>query len=153
MHDRKAAAVILFLLQKAPDHRLGVSKLWKLLYYVDLLHREHFGIPVTSLEFVKDRHGPVPVGGAGLLEDMSEDGALSFVRVRRFSNYETTVCAGEARETRDVEFSERAVLEEITLDWMRATSGQLESAIRQSTPWKAGVRGNHIPFDDPAPVA
>jgi len=142
--QKKFEDVVLFLLSRALGQRLGVTKLWKLVYYVDVMHVEQFGRAVTGVRFIKDRHGPVPAEGLALVERLGERRAASLEKARRFRHYQHLCRAMVPPDLRDFEFSERAVLEEVALEWMQATTKQLELAIRESQPWKAARYGDQL---------
>jgi len=143
--DEKVDEVVLFLLQRAAGGRLSATKLWKLLYYVDLMHEQQFGRPVTGLAYRKDRHGPCPDGGTAVLQAMADKGAISLLRVPRFGRRCEVVCqAARQPNLRRFDFSERAILAEVALDWMGATGAQLEAAIHEGEPWKRSRRAGAI---------
>ena len=132
----KLRQVMLFFLQSAPKHQMGITKLWKLLYYVDLMHLEQFGHTVTHGGYTKTRHGPLPEAGMKAVDQAVHQREMTVRRVRRFQ-HEQIVCERVAQPNlQHFEFSERAILAETTLHWMRATTAQLEAAIRHSDPWK-----------------
>ena len=137
--------VVLFLVDRAPDKRLGVTKLWKLVYYVDVMHVEQFGRPVTGIRFTKERHGPVPETGSVLLDRLAGEKVLALEKVRRFEHYQLLCRALVLPTLHGFDFSERAILEEVALDWMQATTTQLEAAIRESRAWKAVSYGEGLP--------
>jgi len=151
-HNR-VAQVVCFLLHRAGGGALGASKLWKLAYYVDLLHVEQFGAPVTGLSYRKKRHGPVPEGEDAILDELVARGALAVEEIRRFRHSESICRLAGAPDLRDFAFSERAILEEVALDWLRATGGQLEAAIRESAPWKAVGYGAILPIMPKPPAS
>lgn len=148
MIDRaKLHQVMLFFLQSAPKHRIGVTKLWKLLCYVDLMHLEQFGHTVTHAVYTKTRHGPFPEGGMEVVDAAAREGDVNVLRVRRF-RHQQVICEGVAQPNlQQFEFSERAILAEATLQWMRATTAQLEAAIRHSGPWKAVKYGEELALE------
>jgi uncharacterized phage-associated protein len=137
----KLHQIVLYFLHVAPRHKLGATKLWKLLYYVDLLHWTQFGHTVTELVYRKTRHGPLP-GGAELLEAAVEQGCLTVAQVKRFNHQQTTYTGQTPPDMTNFRFSERAILAEVALHFAGATAGQLESAIRHSAPWKANRHGD-----------
>ena len=143
----KAAQIALSLLQRAPGGELGVTKLWGLLFYADLAHTEQFGRPMSGLVYRKGRHGPIPEQGAEVLERLARQGSVSLRSIRRF-HHRQVLCRGmKLPDMREFDFSERAILEEVALEWMRATAYQLESAIRQSEPWRRTRYGSRIPLE------
>lgn len=59
-HEReKLVEAVLFFAQKV--RKLGKTKLFKLLYFLDFEHYQHTGRPVTGLDYFAWRMGPVPV--------------------------------------------------------------------------------------------
>jgi len=144
--------VVLFLLQRAPGEQLGITKLWKLVYYVDLMHLEQFERTVTDVRFIKGRHGPIPERGLAMLEELAGKQAIEITRIPRFRHAQHLCRALATPDLRELDFSERAILEEIALDWMRATTRQIELAVRESTPWKTAKYGDAIVLK-PRPLA
>ncbi len=62
-HTRKLEELIVHLGQHPGVVNLGVTKLWKLIYFIDARAVRELGEPVTGSEFIKYEHGPVPSRG------------------------------------------------------------------------------------------
>lgn len=56
--------------------QLGVTKLWKLIYFADVAALRECGAPITGSEFVKYPHGPVPSRGEKVLKAMKREALL-----------------------------------------------------------------------------
>lgn len=142
---QKLDQVILFLVSRAPAGRLSITKLWKLLYYVELTHVQQFGRAVSGIRLLKGRYGPIPADGMALIEELTRANVLAAQRISRFRGWEWVCRALAPPNLTGFEFSERAILEEVALDWMRATTRQLAAAIHESMPWKSVPYGEELP--------
>ncbi len=65
---------------------LGETKLWKLIYFIDVTALRETGHTVTGSEFIRYDHGPVPSRGERSLKQLSRDGEISIVQ-EQFPSY------------------------------------------------------------------
>lgn len=70
MHKKKLQELIVHLGSHPGVRNLGLTKLWKLIYFVDSKALREFGEAVTSSEFIKYQHGPVPSRGEKSLKQL-----------------------------------------------------------------------------------
>ncbi len=77
MHSRKLEELIVYLGKQPGVTNLGLTKLWKLIYFVDSQSLREFGESVTGSEFIKYEHGPVPSHGDKHLRRMTRSGEVT----------------------------------------------------------------------------
>ena len=77
MHGRKFEELIAYLGSKPGVTNLGLTKLWKLIYFVDSKALRELGETITGSEFIKYEHGPVPSRGDKHLRQMTRRSELS----------------------------------------------------------------------------
>jgi uncharacterized phage-associated protein len=77
MHSRKLEELIVHLGSHSGVTNLGLTKLWKLIYFVDARALRELGEPVTGSEFIKYEHGPVPSRGEKHLRRMTRNGEVT----------------------------------------------------------------------------
>jgi uncharacterized phage-associated protein len=77
MHSRKLEELIVHLGSHPSVTNLGLTKLWKLIFFVDARALRDLGEPVTGSEFIKYEHGPVPSRGEKLLRKMNRSGEVT----------------------------------------------------------------------------
>ena len=70
VHLGKLRQLILFFVHQEPVQPLGRTKLYKLLYFSDMLHLRATGESITGAEYRKYPYGPVPTEGIGALQDL-----------------------------------------------------------------------------------
>lgn len=59
---------------------LGETKLWKLIYFIDVAALRELGRTLTGSDFIRYEHGPVPSRGEKSLKQLNRDGDISIVQ-------------------------------------------------------------------------
>jgi uncharacterized phage-associated protein len=77
MHSRKLEELIVHLGSHPGVTNLGLTKLWKLIYFVDARALRELGESVTGSDFIKYEHGPVPSRGEKHLRRMTRSGEVT----------------------------------------------------------------------------
>ncbi len=77
MNSRKLEELITYLGNQPGVTNLGLTKLWKLIYFVDSKALRELGETITGSEFIKYEHGPVPSRGDKLVRQMTRRDELS----------------------------------------------------------------------------
>lgn len=72
----KLKNLILYLCDHPKVTSLGLTKLYKLIYFSDVTHLREFGTSITGSEYIKYEHGPVPSRGEKLIKSLKRDKAL-----------------------------------------------------------------------------
>src|SRR4051794_31046134 len=77
-NEAKLRELIVYLADKcAPDPRFGAVKLNKLLYFIDAFAFAKFGQPVTGVEYMKQKRGPVPRRMVPAIAALKREGAIA----------------------------------------------------------------------------
>jgi uncharacterized phage-associated protein len=74
--DRKLSELIVYLGQHPGVSNLGLTKLWKLIFFIDARALRDLGEPITGSEFIKYEHGPVPSRGDKFLKKLVKSGEV-----------------------------------------------------------------------------
>ncbi|MEQ8768664.1 MAG: Panacea domain-containing protein [Planctomycetota bacterium] len=86
-HREKLKGAILFIASHSSVRELGLTKLYKLLYFADVAHLREHGETITGSEYIKYEHGPVPSRGEKCLRQLKRDRALETEKIQ-FGGYE-----------------------------------------------------------------
>jgi uncharacterized phage-associated protein len=108
VNAKKLAELMLAIAEHPGTKELGMTKLWKLVYFVDATALRELGESVTGSEYVKYEHGPVPSRGEKTLKAQQRAGRMSVTlelharhrmhRVRALDEHDPSVFAeGEWR--------------------------------------------------------
>lgn len=111
VHSRKLAELILAIAEHPSTTQLGMTKLWKLIYFVDARALREHGKTITGSEFIKYEHGPVPSRGEKVLKTLQREqaasirrellGSLSIHRVSALRPHDPEVFSAGERRTID----------------------------------------------------
>ncbi|MEO7412504.1 MAG: Panacea domain-containing protein [Opitutaceae bacterium] len=77
VHGAKLSELIVYLGAHPKVTNLGLTKLWKLIFFVDAKSVRDLGAPLTGSEFIKYAHGPVPSRGEKQLRQLVRDGDVT----------------------------------------------------------------------------
>ena len=73
----KLANLILYIASHSRVKNLGITKLWKLIYFVDAMAIRDLGESITGSEFIKYEHGPVPSRGEKVLKQLRKSNQVT----------------------------------------------------------------------------
>lgn len=77
MNAKKLEELIVYLGSHPKVENLGLTKLWKLIYFIDSESFRDGGELITDSEFIKYQHGPVPSRGEKILGKLVKSGAVT----------------------------------------------------------------------------
>lgn len=78
MLDRDKLNALIVWIANCPEVRdLGNTKLWKLLYFMDVAALRQLGHTITGSDYIKYDHGPVPSKGERTLKKLIQKGAVN----------------------------------------------------------------------------
>lgn len=77
LNTKKLDELILRLGRSPHIESLGKTKLWKLIYFIDVEFLREFGRTITGSEYIKYDHGPVPSRGEKRLKVLKNNNLVS----------------------------------------------------------------------------
>lgn len=80
LNTEKLKELMLFIANHPNVTELGMTKLYKLIYFADVECLRATGQTATGSEYVKYEHGPVPSRGEKNLKELKKDGAASTLK-------------------------------------------------------------------------
>ncbi|MEM1041792.1 MAG: Panacea domain-containing protein [Bacteroidota bacterium] len=83
----KLKALVHYVCHRAPEDRLGKTKLNKILYYSDIEAYVALGAPITGEVYVKHQYGPVSAHIDEVLEELKAEQALAIAEASGFHVY------------------------------------------------------------------
>ncbi len=86
LNPHKLDDLILYLGNSPHVENLGITKLWKLIYFIDVAFLRDTGALLTGSEYIKYDHGPVPSKGDKRLKHLSKEGLVQ-VKEEDYGSY------------------------------------------------------------------
>ncbi len=141
------AQVLRYLLEVAPG--AGHTILAKLAYLADLLARHHLGRPITSMDYIYDKHGPFDSGRFYSALDELERGGFMVREEADLGGYVGYPMLPLQRLVSNLTEGEKEIL-----TWVGRTYGSLtardlcERVVYQTAPMKKAKRGQLLPMEE-----
>jgi len=112
VHVEKLRGLVLAIARHPSVRSLGLTKLWKLIYFVDVEALRDYGNSITGSEFIKYPHGPVPSRGERVLKAMRKSGELR-TEQRQQDGYAQTLVIALAAVPDVFSAAERTVIDHV----------------------------------------
>jgi uncharacterized phage-associated protein len=132
----KLTNLILYIASHSRVKSLGVTKLWKLIYFIDAESIRNFGKSITGSEFIKYEHGPVPSRGEKILKQLRKNGQLITENKRHHEHNMTNVSALAKYETRVFSKDELEIMMSICSRYGTYTAQELSELSHLEPSWR-----------------
>lgn len=131
----KLKAAMLCIASHPSVSALGLTKLYKLVYFADARHLRETGVSITGSEFIKYQHGPVPSRGEKAVKQLRKDGAIDADR-EDYAGYETTAISVRGKpDLRALAPAEKATLAAVCRELGAMTATQLSALSHDEPAW------------------
>ncbi len=77
LHARKLEELLVFVSRHPAVTDVGLTKLWKLLFFIDQESLRVLGQTITGSDYIKYQHGPVPSRGEKHLKKLCREKAIT----------------------------------------------------------------------------
>ncbi len=146
-HD-KFREVLLFILGKtAGKPNVGMTVLYKLLYFIDIDFYEKYGEQLMGLRYMKNHYGPTPRKFAALVEKMQSDGDLEEVKSLFFKLDQRKFLPHKQANLSILSGRELEMIEDVLVRYSDKTASELTKLAHEDTPWKAAKEGKDIDYE------
>lgn len=143
----KLKAAILYTCKKCEARDLGAVKLHKVLYFTDMLHYAHVGVPVTGCTYRKRALGPTCDQLLPTLRDLARDGSIQIREVDYFGFKKKEYIALQEPEAERLSSSERALMDEVIDFVCRNNSAKTISEFSHNRAWEIAEFGEVLPYN------
>jgi len=131
----KLSELIVYLGQHPGVNNLGLTKLWKLIYFIEARAVRDFGSGLTDSDFIKYEHGPVPSRGEKLLRKLVQQGGVTTTPRQINGKTLNEVEAQRAADLSVFSAEERALIDEVCTELGRKTAVALSDLSHKEPSW------------------
>jgi len=135
VHGRKLAELIVYLGQHPSVNNLGLTKLWKLIFFIDAKAVRDLGEQLTGSEFIKYEHGPVPSRGEKQLRLLVRAGEVTTAPRAIGGKTLTEVKSARAADLAVFSDDERTLTDEVCAELGRKSAMALSELSHQEPSW------------------
>lgn len=144
----KFKQVFLYLLEKtAGKPNVGMTVLYKLLYFIDFDYYERYEEQLMGLTYIKNHHGPTPREFIGVVDEMKRSGEIEEVKSTYFT-YEQRKFLPHTKASLDrLSAQEVKMIDNVLARYSDKSAKELSDLSHEDTPWAVAEEGNNIEYD------
>jgi transcriptional regulator with XRE-family HTH domain len=144
----KFKQVLLYVLEKtAGKPNVGMTTLYKLLYFIDFDHYERYEEQLMGLTYIKNHYGPSPREFLKVVEEMKKGGELEEVKSTYFRYEQKKFLPHRSADLSKLNAQEIAMVDSVLARYSDMTASQLSELSHQDTPWIAADEGENLEYE------
>jgi len=144
----KFKQVLLYVLQKVgAKPNVGMTVLYKLLYFIDFDFYEKYEIQFMGLTYIKNTHGPTPREFVSVVKDMGESGELIEVKSKYFAHEQKKFLPKNEPDLSLLNGQEVEMIDDVLRRYADKSASQLSDMTHRDMPWKATRDGADIDYE------
>ncbi|MDP3957738.1 MAG: DUF4065 domain-containing protein [bacterium] len=144
----KFKQVFLYVLEKtAGKPNVGMTVLYKLLYFIDFDYYEKYEEQLMGLTYIKNHHGPTPREFVSVVDEMKKTGELEEVKSAYFTYEQRKFLPHCHANLSELSAQETAMIDNVLARYAEKSATELSTLSHEDTPWIAAEDGKNIEYD------
>lgn len=144
----KFKQVLLYVLEKtAGKPNIGMTALYKLLYFIDFDYYEKYDEQLMGLTYIKNHYGPTPREFVKVVEEMKLGGDLEEVKSAYFAYEQRKFLPRKSADLSILSAQETAMIDSVLSRYGDLTAKQLSDLSHEDTPWVVAEDGKNIEYE------
>jgi uncharacterized phage-associated protein len=141
----KLKDAILVIASRCPPAELGNVKLHKALYFADMLFFLREGRPLTGVQYIKQKFGPVARHLTAMVGELVAEGRLKVTEEEYYGLLKKSYLPTAKHEPAHLSKQEVSLLHDMA-DFVRGSSAKEISEFSHNAAWEAADLGEVIPY-------
>ena len=144
----KFKQVLLYMLEKtAGKPNIGMTALYKLLYFTDFDYYEKYGEQVMGLTYIHNHYGPTPREFVKVVEGMKQGGDLEEVKSTHFVYEQKKFLPRRSADLSKLSAQETAMVDSVLARYGDLSATQLTELSHEDPPWVAAKPGENLDYE------
>lgn len=144
----KFEQVLLYILQKiGAKPNVGMTVLYKLLYFIDFDYYEKYETQLMGLTYFKNTHGPTPREFKKVVDEMSEHDKLEQVKSTYFTLDQKKFLPRVQPNLALLSAQELELIDDVLDRYADKSAKQLSDMTHRDMPWQASKDGENIDYE------
>lgn len=145
---KKFKEVLLYILEKVGSKsNVGMTVLYKLLYFVDFDYYEKFEEQLVGATYIKNHFGPTPVEFKKIVESMEERGELETVKSKYFQHEQTKYLPRRESDISVLNAKEIKHIDEVLSRLSDKSATELSEYSHKDVPWITAEEGRPLSYE------
>lgn len=144
----KAKEVLLYILGKTAGRpNIGMTALYKLLYFADFDYYEKYEEQMMGLTYFKNTYGPAPREFIAVMEDLKKAGEAEEVKSTYFTYEQRKFLPRREANLQLLTAREVAMVDSVIDRYAGLSALQLSTLSHEDTPWAVAEMGKNIQYE------
>ena len=144
----KFKQAFLYILGKtAGKPNVGMTVLYKLLYFTDFDYYEKYGEPLMGLRYFKNHHGPSPRTFASVVREMEKKGELEEVKSKYFTYLQRKYLPHKTSDLSQLSGQEIEMIDDVLARYGDKSASELTRLSHIDPPWIAAKFGKDMDYE------
>lgn len=149
-NQKKFKTVLAYILRKVGGKpNIGMTAIYKLLYFIDFDYYEKFEEQLTGAVYIKNHYGPTPVMFGKIIEEMKSKNEIEEVRSKFYDKEQKKYFLNPEYK---IDLSELSAQEIKHIDWeldrlSDKTARELSELSHEDMPWRAAKIGESVQYN------
>lgn len=144
----KFKQVFLYILEKVGNRpNVGMTVLYKLLYFVDFDYYEKYEEQLMGLTYIKNHHGPTPKEFIKVIEQMKAAGELEEVQSKYFTYDQKKYIPVIHPDLSKISGQELKLIDDVLNRLAGKSAKELSEYSHEDTPWRVSELGEDIGYE------
>lgn len=144
----KFKQVLLYVLEKVgAKPNVGMTVLYKLLYFIDFDYYEKYEEQLMGLTYFKNTHGPAPREFKKVVDEMKEANEVAEVQSRFFAHDQKKFLPRIQPDLSILSGRELEMIDDVLGRYADKTATQLSDMTHRDIPWRATSDGKDIDYE------
>ncbi|MGB4076184.1 MAG: type II toxin-antitoxin system antitoxin SocA domain-containing protein [Minisyncoccia bacterium] len=145
---KKFKEVLLYVLEKVGSKsNVGMTVLYKLLYFIDFDYYEKFEEQLVGATYIKNHFGPTPVEFKKIVESMESKGELETVRSKYFLHEQTKYLPHREADISVLNAKEIKHIDEVLSRLSDKSATELSEYSHKDVPWITAEDGRPLSYE------
>ena len=145
---KKFKEVLLYVLEKVGSKsNVGMTVLYKLLYFIDFDYYEKFEEQLIGATYIKNHFGPTPVEFKEIVKSMESKGELETVKSKYFLHEQTKYLPRRASDISVLNANEIKHIDEVISRLSDKSAVELSNYSHEDVPWITALYGQPLSYE------
>lgn len=145
---KKFKEVLLYILEKVGSKsNVGMTVLYKLLYFIDFDYYEKFEEQLVGATYIKNHFGPTPVEFKKIVESMESKGEIETVKSKYFQHEQTKYLPRRVSDISVLNAKEIKHIDEVLFRLSDKSATELSEYSHRDVPWITAEDGQPLSYE------
>lgn len=144
----KFKQVLLYVLEKtAGKPNIGMTALYKLLYFIDFDYYEKYDEQLMGLTYIKNHYGPTPREFVKVVEEMKNEGELEEVKSAYFAYEQRKFLPRKSADLASLSGQEKEMIDSVLARYGDKSATELTRLSHDDTPYMVAEEGKNLEYE------